>query len=287
MGIVAINVSHVYLTGTPYAKPALTEVNLTVPTGAFVGVIGPTGSGKSTLIQHIAGLLRPTSGTLRIGDTVIDVDSKDLSSLRGRVGVVFQYPEHQLFEETVIKDIAYGPRNLGLAEDEIEQRVTTALEWVGLSPELAQRSPFQLSGGQMRRVAIAGVLAMHPEILILDEPTAGLDPAGQRELLDRIYSLHRQRNMTVILVSHSMEDVSRYAERLFVMAGGRMVLSGSPQEVFQHPDRLREWGLELPETIRLMERINQELAVPLKLDRFTPEALVEAIMARVKGRGGL
>lgn len=285
MGIVVTDLSHVYLAGTPYAKPALTDINLTVEPGSFVGVIGPTGSGKSTLIQHIAGLLRPTSGMLRVGDTVIDATTKDLSPLRGRVGVVFQYPEHQLFEETVIKDVAYGPRNLGLATAEIERRVNEALAWVGVSQELALRSPFQLSGGQMRRVAIAGVLAMHPDILILDEPTAGLDPAGQRELLDRIHSLHRQRGMTVILVSHSMDDVSRYAETLFVMADGRLVLMGTPQEVFLHQERLREWGLEVPEAIRLTQRINQGLTTPLTVDRLTPEALVDAILARVKGRG--
>ncbi|MDR6226926.1 energy-coupling factor transporter ATPase [Desmospora profundinema] len=282
MGIVITHLSHVYMKGTPYAKLALTDINLEIPSGAYVGVIGATGSGKSTLVQHIAGLLRPTSGQIQIGDTEITPDTKDLSMLRGRVGVVFQYPEHQLFEETVAKDVAFGPRNLGLPSEEIERRVIEALEWVGLAKELASRSPFQLSGGQMRRAAIAGVLAMHPDVLILDEPTAGLDPAGQRELLNRIYTLHRERKMTVILVSHSMDDVARYAETLFVMAGGRVVLRGSTEGVLQQADRLREWDLGEPEAARIAGRLNQRLDPPLRLDRFTPESLIDAVLERVK-----
>lgn len=282
MGIVIKRLSHIYMRGTPYAKAALTDIHLTLSPGSFVGLIGPTGSGKSTLVQHIAGLLRPTTGEIRIGDTVITPETKDLSALRGRVGIVFQYPEHQLFEETVADDVAFGPRNLGLAAEEVERRVKEALEWVGVPQSLAARSPFHLSGGQMRRVAIAGVLAMHPEVLVLDEPTAGLDPAGQRELLDRIDWIHRERKMTVIFVSHQMDDVARLTDTLLVMSQGRIVLSGSPEDVFRQSDRLQEWGLEKPRVVQLAEHINTRLESPLRLRRYTRDALIDAILERLK-----
>jgi energy-coupling factor transport system ATP-binding protein len=282
MGIVIKRLSHIYMRGTPYAKAALTDINLTLSSGSFVGLIGPTGSGKSTVVKHIAGLLCPTTGEIRIGDTVITPETKDLSALRGRVGIVFQYPEHQLFEETVADDVAFGPRNLGLAAEEVERRVKEALEWVGVPQSLVARSPFHLSGGQMRRVAIAGVLAMHPEVLVLDEPTAGLDPAGQRELLDRIDWIHRERKMTVIFVSHQMDDVARLTDTLLVMSQGRIVLSGSPEDVFRQSDRLQEWGLEKPRVVQLAEHINTRLESPLRLRRYTRDALIDAILERLK-----
>lgn len=217
-----------------------------------------------------------------MGEVEIHPDSRDLSALRGRVGVVFQYPEHQLFEETVAKDIAYGPRNLGLSEGEVARRVEQSLDWVGLPRDISGRSPFQLSGGQMRRVAVAGVLAMQPEVLILDEPTAGLDPAGRRELLDRIHALHRERGMTVILVSHSMEEAAQYAEKIFVMHQGKRAFEGTPAEVFSRGDRLEAWGLEVPEVAGLTLRLNQKLDPPLPAGLLTLEALEREILCRWK-----
>ncbi|OYD06508.1 energy-coupling factor transporter ATPase [Paludifilum halophilum] len=280
MGIVIQGLSHIYMDGTPFAKTALSGINMVIDKGSFAGLIGPTGSGKSTLIQHIAGLLKPTKGTVRIEETVVGPETKKMGPLRNRVGLVFQYPEHQLFEESVAKDIAYGPHNQGLNEEEVHRRVFQAMEWVGLDPELSSRSPFQLSGGQMRRAAIAGVLAMQPEVLILDEPTAGLDPAGQRELLDTVYQLHREQGMTVILVSHSMEEIARYADILFVIKDGRLMLTGSPGEVFAEGERLREWGLEIPVVARLVDELNQRLTSPIPREIFTVNALERHLWSR-------
>lgn len=282
MDIVIQDLTHIYMVGTPFEQIALSGVELEIPSGGIVAVVGATGSGKSTLIQHIAGLLTPTRGRVRVGEVEIHPDSRDLSALRGRVGVVFQYPEHQLFEETVAKDIAYGPRNLGLSEGEVARRVEQSLDWVGLPRDISGRSPFQLSGGQMRRVAVAGVLAMQPEVLILDEPTAGLDPAGRRELLDRIHALHRERGMTVILVSHSMEEAAQYAEKIFVMHQGKRAFEGTPAEVFSRGDRLEAWGLEVPEVAGLTLRLNQKLDPPLPAGLLTLEALEREILCRWK-----
>ncbi|QKI80788.1 energy-coupling factor transporter ATPase [Kroppenstedtia eburnea] len=282
MDIVIQDLTHNYMVGTPFERKALSGVELKIPSGGYVAVVGATGSGKSTLIQHIAGLLTPTRGRVRVGEVEIHPDSRDLSALRGRVGVVFQYPEHQLFEETVAKDIAYGPRNLGLSEGEVARRVEQSLDWVGLPRDISGRSPFQLSGGQMRRVAVAGVLAMQPEVLILDEPTAGLDPAGRRELLDRIHALHRERGMTVILVSHSMEEAAQYAEKIFVMHQGKRAFEGTPAEVFSRGDRLEAWGLEVPEVAGLTLRLNQKLDPPLPAGLLTLEALEREILCRWK-----
>ncbi|MFD1395778.1 energy-coupling factor transporter ATPase [Kroppenstedtia eburnea] len=282
MDIVIQDLTHNYMVGTPFERTALSGVELKIPSGGYVAVVGATGSGKSTLIQHIAGLLTPTRGRVRVGEVEIHPDSRDLSALRGRVGVVFQYPEHQLFEETVAKDIAYGPRNLGLSEGEVARRVEQSLDWVGLPRDISGRSPFQLSGGQMRRVAVAGVLAMQPEVLILDEPTAGLDPAGRRELLDRIHALHRERGMTVILVSHSMEEAAQYAEKIFVMHQGKRAFEGTPAEVFSRGDRLEAWGLEVPEVAGLTLRLNQKLDPPLPAGLLTLEALEREILCRWK-----
>ena len=222
-------VTHVYMEGGPFESTALLDVNLEIQDGEFIGLIGHTGSGKSTLIQHLNGLLLPTQGTVIVNEMRIEKNSKDLKPLRQQVGLVFQYPEQQLFEETVGKDIAYGPKNLGLSGEDIDFRVKEAAELVGLPfEEVKDRSPFELSGGQRRRVAIAGVLAMHPTILILDEPTAGLDPRGRDEVLNGIRVLHEKNGYTIILVSHSMEDIARLVDRIVVMNKGRVVLTGSP-----------------------------------------------------------
>lgn len=278
MEIVIQGLTYRYMAGTPYERCALADVDWTIPSGSFVAIIGGTGSGKTTLIQIIAGLMPPTRGHVLIGG--ID----DFSRLRGRVGVVFQYPEHQLFEETVAKDIAYGPLNLGLSQEEVNYRVEQAMDWVGLPRELASRSPFHLSGGQMRRVAIAGVLSMQPEVLVLDEPTAGLDPAGQRELMERMYTLHRERSMTVILVSHNMEEAATYAERVLVLYQGRKVAEGQPVDIFSRHRSLKEWGLETPEALRLADRLNRRLDPPLPDGLMTVDDLEEAILARWEGR---
>ncbi|PTX58211.1 energy-coupling factor transport system ATP-binding protein [Melghirimyces profundicolus] len=280
MDIVIQKLTHVYMEGTPFEQRALTGVDLRIPSGSFAAIIGATGSGKSTLIQHIAGLLKPSRGWLRIGNIEIGPDTRDSSRLRGKVGVVFQYPEHQLFEETVAKDIAFGPLNLGLSALEANRRVERAMEWVGLPRELASRSPFHLSGGQMRRAAVAGVLAMEPDILVLDEPTAGLDPVGRRQLLDRIAWLRRKRAMTVILVSHSMEEAARYADRLYILHRGRKVMEGLPADLFTMGDRLAKWGLEEPEAVRLVRCLNERLNPPLPESLLTVEDLEEAIVAR-------
>jgi energy-coupling factor transport system ATP-binding protein len=277
-------VSFTYGRGTQQEKQALKQLDLHVPAGMLAAVIGPTGSGKSTLVQLIGGLLRPEEGTIRVGETEVNEQSLSLSPLRRHVGIVFQYPEHQLFADTVEHDIAYGPRNRGVPEEEIRDRVRQAMHWVGLPESLSDRSPFQLSGGQMRRVAIAGVLAMLPQVLILDEPTAGLDPAGREALLQQIDCLRRERGMTVLLVSHSMEEVARYAERIFVLHQGRCVLQGTPADVFADEDRLKGWGLDIPEITALIHRLNRKLDPPLPLDCFTVEAL-SWLLADRRGEG--
>jgi energy-coupling factor transport system ATP-binding protein len=277
-------VSFTYGQGTQQEKQALKQLDLHVPAGTLAAVIGPTGSGKSTLVQLIGGLLRPEEGIIRVGETEVNERSSSLSPLRRHVGIVFQYPEHQLFADTVEHDIAYGPRNRGVPEEEVRNRVKQAMHWVGLPESLSGRSPFQLSGGQMRRVAIAGVLAMLPQVLILDEPTAGLDPAGREALLQRIDRLRRERRMTVLLVSHSMEEVARYAERIFVLHQGRCVLQGPPAEVFADEGRLKGWGLDIPEITALIHRLNRKLDPPLPLDCFTVEGLAR-LLANRRGEG--
>lgn len=252
--IVLKNVSYTYSPGTPFARKALEEVSVTLRDGEFIGLIGHTGSGKSTLVQLLNGLLLPTEGEVQVGDILLE-KGKNLLEVRKTVGLVFQYPEYQLFEETVAKDIAFGPKNLGLSQEEVNRRVKEAMASVGLSEELAERSPFELSGGQKRRVAIAGVLAMNPSILVLDEPTAGLDPHGRNEILGQIKALHAERKMTIVLVSHSMEDVGRIAERMLVMDHGHLVMDGTPREIFQFPDALRKIGLGVPEVRRVMEKL--------------------------------
>lgn len=248
MSIIIENLNHIYDIGSPFETNALNSVSMQIETGDFVGLIGHTGSGKSTLIQHMNGLLKPTSGKILINGFDITSSKAKLSEIRKKVGLVFQYPEYQLFEETVEKDVAFGPNNLGIEPEEVTRRVQESLEMVGLDyEEIRGKSPFELSGGQKRRVAIAGVIAMKPEVLILDEPTAGLDPKGRDEILEQILSLHAKQGITVILVSHSMEDIARYVHKIFVMDEGSLVLAGDPAEVFSHVEQLEEIGLAAPQ----------------------------------------
>ncbi len=247
MAIRAEHLNYLYGAGTVYEQYALKDVSFEIPDGEFVGLIGHTGSGKSTLIQHLNGLLRAADGALYYNGENIYQDGYDMKGLRSKVGLVFQYPEHQLFEVDVFSDVCFGPKNQGLGKEEVEERAREALKQVGLEERFWTQSPFELSGGQKRRVAIAGVLAMRPEVLILDEPTAGLDPKGRDEILDEISALHREKNMTIILVSHSMEDVARYADRIMVMSHGEKLFDGSPKEVFSHYKELEKIGLEAPQ----------------------------------------
>lgn len=257
MSIEVRNLSHIYTQGALTEAFALSDVSFAVEDGEFIGLIGPTGSGKSTLIQHLNGLLKPTSGTVLVDG--VDIWSKDVSlkEIRQKIGLVFQYPEQQVFEETVFDDIAFGPRNLGYSADEVKSSVETAREMVGLDPELLSRSPFELSGGQLRRVAVAGILAMNPQVLVLDEPAAGLDPRGRRDILDNIERLH-ETGITVILVSHNMEDVAYFCDRILVLNEGKLVGDGSPKEVFTQGAFLESIGLKPPEVTLLMQKLRQK-----------------------------
>ena len=271
MSIKIENLTYVYMPKTPFEKKALDNVNLEIEDGEFLAVIGHTGSGKSTLIQHLNGLLKPASGKIYVdGTDITDKDTK-LVDIRKKVGLVFQYPEYQLFEETIAKDIAYGPSNLELNEDEILNRVKKSMEMVGLNyEEYKDISPFELSGGQKRRVAIAGVIAMEPKVLILDEPTAGLDPAGRDDILEQIKLLHEKYNMTIILVSHSMEDVGKLAEKIIVMNDGHIELQGKPKEVFKEIDTLEKIGLAVPQVTYLMRELKKK-GFNVSEDIFTVE----------------
>ena len=258
MSIKIENLTHIYMPKTPFEKKALDDVNLYIEDGEFIALIGHTGSGKSTLIQHLNGLLEPSSGKIIIDDVDITEKGVKLSDIRKKVGLVFQYPEYQLFEETIEKDIAFGPTNLGLEQDEILIRVKRAMEMVGLDYEKYKDvSPFELSGGQKRRVAIAGVIAMEPKVLILDEPTAGLDPKGIEDILSQIKKLHEEYKMTIILVSHSMEDVGKLAKRIIVMNHGKVALQGEPKDVFKEIDTLEEIGLGAPQVTYLMRELRR------------------------------
>lgn len=274
-----------YSKGTPFEYQALKDINAEIRDGEFIGLIGHTGSGKSTLIQHLNGLLEPTEGTVYVdGQDIFSESKEDLYKLRLRIGLVFQYPEHQLFEETVAKDVAFGPKNLGLDEKEINRRVREAIEMVGLDyQEVRDKSPFELSGGQMRRVAIAGILAMEPSVIVLDEPTAGLDPAGRDEILGQIKKLHDEKGITVVLVSHSMEDVGKLVDRIIVMNDGEIEYFDTPAEVFKHTKRLEEIGLAAPEVTYLMQELKKTFP-DLNDEIFTVDQAVEEI-ARVLGKG--
>lgn len=255
MPIILDKVNYIYSEGTSYEVKALNNINLKIEDGQFVGIIGHTGSGKSTLIQHLNGLMRATSGGIYFNGRHIYEEDFDLKELRTRIGLVFQYPEHQLFETTIFEDVCFGPKNQGLSKNEAGLRAFEALKSVGMPESLYYQSPFDLSGGQKRRVAIAGVLAMKPEVLILDEPTAGLDPGGRDEILDLIAKMHQEQNMTVILVSHSMEDVAKYVQRIIVMHEGGVLYDGSPREVFQHYRELETIGLAAPQVTYLMHEL--------------------------------
>lgn len=258
MAIKFREVSHVYSKGTPFEKTALNNINLHIEKGQFVGLIGHTGSGKSTLIQHFNGLLKATEGEITILGKSLNDKNISLRGIRQKVGLVFQYPEHQLFEMTIFKDVAFGPENMGLSKDEVENRVREALNMVGLKEEIYGKSPFELSGGQKRRVAIAGVLAMQPEILVLDEPTAGLDPRGRDEILGQIQMLHESLGITVILVSHSMEDIAKLVDRIIVMHRGRVALDGDPNSVFEHVEKLEKMGLAAPQIMYIMKALQKK-----------------------------
>lgn len=277
MSIILDKVNYTYSEGTAYEIHALKDINLKIEDGEFIGIIGHTGSGKSTLIQHLNGLAKATSGTIYYnGEDIYDEDY-DLRSLRNRVGLVFQYPEHQLFETTIFDDVCFGPKNQGLEKNEAGLRAFEALRSVGLPEELYYQSPFELSGGQKRRVAIAGVLAMKPEVLILDEPTAGLDPAGRDEILDLIQKMHKEKGITVILVSHSMEDVAKYVDRIIVMNQGQMMFDDCPKEVFKHYKELEAIGLAAPQVTYLMHEL-KEKGLPVDIEATTVEEAKESLL---------
>ena len=285
MSIVIEHLNYVYMQGGPYETKALDDVSLTIHDGEFVGLIGHTGSGKSTLVQHLNGLILPTSGQITVDGMDLADKNTDKRAIRRRVGLVFQYPENQLFEETVAKDIAFGPKNLGLDEAEIDRRVRTAMRRVALDyDKLSQRSVFELSGGQMRRVAIAGVLAMEPQTLVLDEPCAGLDPKGREEILGLISDLHRESGATIVMVSHSMDDVAALAERVIVMNHGKVAMDGAPREVFSRGEELRAIGLDVPQAVELAHKLREKgFDVPEGIYKIEEvRAAVEAIV----GKGG-
>ena len=270
------NLSHVYSAGTPFQHAALHDVSLCIERGEFIGLIGHTGSGKSTLIQHLNGLLKPTSGKVLFQGEDIWKDVKFTRETRYHVGLVFQYPEYQLFEETVFKDIAFGPKNMGLSEEEIRARVLRAAGFVGIAESELEKSPFDLSGGQKRRVAIAGVIAMEPEVLILDEPTAGLDPAGRESILQNIRDYQKAQNATVIMVSHSMEEIASNVSRLVVMNDGAVVMTGSPREVFANAQELMAIGLDVPQVTRVFLRL-REMGLDVDTSVFTVEQALAAV----------
>lgn len=282
MSIILDHVSHIYEADTSMAFPALTDINLVIPDGQFIGLIGHTGSGKSTLVQHLNGLLKPTSGNIYYNGADINDTDYNKKELRSKVGLVFQYPEHQLFEIDVFKDVCFGPKNLGLDRKEVELRAYAALKQVGIEDEHFYQSPFDLSGGQKRRVAIAGVLAMKPEVLILDEPTAGLDPKGRDEILDQIAKLRQETGMTVILVSHSMEDVAKYVDRIIVMNKSRVMFDDEPKKVFRHYKELEEVGLAAPQITYIMQKL-REKGLIVDTDITGVEEARDAILKAIRG----
>ena len=275
---------HVYSVGTPFEKAAIEGIDLTLPQGQLIGVIGHTGSGKSTFIQHLNALLQPTSGAVFCGGEDINKDKFTRKAIRFKVGLVFQYPEYQLFEETVYKDIAFGPKNMGLTGEDIDRRVREAAAFVGLDAELLDKSPFELSGGQKRRVAIAGVIAMEPQVLVLDEPTAGLDPRGRDDILARIQEYHRARNASVVLVSHSMEEIARNVDRIVVLSDGKVYMEGTPAQVFARSAELERVGLDVPQVTKVAAALKRR---GLSIDPavYTVEALERQLLALKGGEG--
>lgn len=284
MSLIEINnLTHIYSEGLPFEKKAVNDISLKVEENEFIGLIGHTGSGKSTFIQHLNGLLKPSSGEIIIDGTRVDKSGANLTDLRKKVGLVFQYPEYQLFEETIERDIAFGPKNLDISEEEVQERVKSSMESVGLDYETYKdKSPFELSGGLKRRVAIAGVLAMEPKVLILDEPTAGLDPRGRDEILSEIESIHEKRKMTVILVSHSMEDVAKIAERIVVLDKGKVFLDGEPRDIFREEDKLLGVGLGIPQITSLMRTLKKK-GLDINEDAITVEEAKESLKKYLRG----
>ncbi|KAF5040910.1 Energy-coupling factor transporter ATP-binding protein EcfA2 [anaerobic digester metagenome] len=282
MSIKAENIKYIYSEGTPFRTVAHDDINLEIKEGDFLGVIGHTGSGKSTLIQLLNGLEKPSDGKIIVNDTVVGEDKKKLSKIRQTVGLVFQYPEYQLFEETVAKDVAFGPMNLNLSEEETEKRVKEALELVGFNyKSIKDESPFDLSGGQKRRVAIAGVLAMKPDYLILDEPTAGLDPAGRNEIFEQIKKLHKKANVTVVLVSHSMEDIAKLVNRVIVLYKGKIHMQGTPKEIYSQSEELKKIGLGVPQVAEIVNELRKR-GFNIRPDILTVEEAKEEILKEVR-----
>jgi len=287
MDISLQEVEYKYQANTPFERLALKDVSIDIASGTFLAIIGHTGSGKSTVIQHLNALLRPTSGKVTIGDRVITSEKKqkNLKDVRKKVGIVFQFPEHQLFEETVEKDICFGPMNFGVSESEAKERARVAIKQVGLEESILEKSPFDLSGGQMRRVAIAGVLAMKPDVIVLDEPTAGLDPRGRKEIMNMFYSLHQDRKLSTILVTHSMEDASLYADQIVIMHQGRVYREGNPLEIFSDPEGLFELGLDVPEVVRFQKKYEAVCGQSLGKTCLTIEELSAAVAKHLQEGG--
>jgi energy-coupling factor transport system ATP-binding protein len=284
MDISLQNVEYRYQVNTPFERLAIKDVSIDIPSGTFLAIIGHTGSGKSTVLQHLNALLKPTDGQVVIGDRTITPErkQKNLKEIRQRVGIVFQFPEHQLFEETVEKDICFGPINFGVSEEEAKKRARAAIGQVGLPEEILSKSPFDLSGGQMRRAAIAGVLAMEPDVIVLDEPTAGLDPRGRKEIMDMFYSLHQTRGLSTVLVTHSMEDASRYADQIVIMHSGEVYKKGTPKEIFSSPEGLLELGLDVPEVVRFQLKMEKSLNIRFSKTCLTMDELTDEIAAVMK-----
>lgn len=281
MPIIADHLTYVYDGNKNLKTTAVDDISVSIDDGQFIGLIGHTGSGKTTFLQLLSGLIKPESGTVLIDGEDIFAKNFDLHSIRSKVGIVFQYPEHQLFEETVFTDVCFGPKNLGLPKEEIESRAIEALRLVGLDEGIYSQSPFELSGGQKRRVAIAGVISMKPKFLILDEPTAGLDPAGRKEILGLVSKLCREQNMTIILVSHSMDDVAEYADRILVINDGKLAIDAPPREVFNHKDELESYGLSLPQVTKAMFRL-KESGIPVNTDAITVNEALSDILKVLK-----
>ena len=284
MSITIKNLTHIYNEGMPFEKTALKDINIDIQTGEFVGIIGHTGSGKSTLIQMFNGLLKPTHGEVIVNGQNIHGEKVNKKDIRQKVGLVFQYPEYQLFEMTIKDDVAFGPKNLGLSEAEVNERVKYALEAVGLDESYYEKSPFELSGGQKRRVAIAGVLAMKPDTLILDEPTAGLDPKGRNELFEQLQKMHKELGLTIVLISHSMEDVARYVQKLFVLYKGQIAYQGTPREVFAYGKKLEEIGLAMPQIRYVMEALKAR-GMQIDEDVLTVEEAANQLINYLRKKG--
>lgn len=276
------HLTHTYSAGTPFQRSAVDDMSLSMMDGEFLGIIGHTGSGKSTLIQHLNGLLKPTSGRILLQGKDIWADPKKIRDVRFQVGLVFQYPEYQLFEETVYKDIAFGPKNMGLDEADIDRRVRDAAAFVGLTEAMLDKSPFELSGGQKRRVAIAGVIAMEPKVLVLDEPTAGLDPRGRDDILARIQDYHRAKNASVVLVSHSMEEIARNVDRIVVLSDSHVFMEGTPRQVFARADELEQVGLDIPQVTKVALALRRR-GLPVDTAVYTVEALRDALLRKEGG----